>query len=226
MKVVWRSLYYFNPSTMTPAGWGHSLLLGRVKWLLKWTFEDLSTDQISHLIKYLQKQHLFPDVDRFTNSNARTLILVDGLEAYEVASVMILLPFALACVQPPVSGMVLQAWRLQCVLAVNYYRRSFTNAQIVAHSRDYGYYISAVNRAFLHNRSRTLANKIKFHDPLHDAMFIIFYRTFLIVNELAKEVVHQHPKQTSHNNRAIEQQMLEKVSTESKKEDNDANYFW
>lgn len=215
LQPLWGSSLFFQPFTMTPVGWGHSLLMGRVKYLLKWTFEDLSYEQCSSVIRYLSTQLAFPDVDRFGHSygNVKQLILVDGLEAYEVASVMTIIIFALACMQLPLSrGTILQSWRLQNVLAVDYYRKGFSKDQIDAHSTHNKFYMSAVQSAFLDRHpDRNTANKVKFHDPEHDTATIQRYGNFRIINELAKESVHQRPKQSKHNNRDVERQRLEKV---------------
>ncbi len=196
---------------MTPPGWGHSLLLGRVKYLLKWTFEDLTESQCVQLLQYLRAQQKFPDIIHF-GSNVETnkaLMNVDSLQAFEVASAMVTMLFGLICISPPLSGKTLQSWRLQNVLAVDYFRFGFTSVQREAHMVNWKFFCSAFQSAYINNHSeRTLDNKIKFHDPEHNLENIIHYGNFRIINELAKEAVHQLPKKMAHNNREVEKQML------------------
>ncbi len=48
---------------------------------------------------------------------------------------MIMMPFALACIDPPVAPKVIKAWRLENVYAVDFYRNSFTEEQILQHTQ-------------------------------------------------------------------------------------------
>ncbi len=198
---------------MTPASWGHSLLLGRAKYHLTWTLQDLSIEQCVQLATYLKIQSTFPDITNFHTAEARkALMLVDGLEAYEIASAMIVMPFALASLSPPVPGSVLQSWRLHNVLMVDYYREGFTPVQVHSHSRHWAFLQAALERAFIRNNPvRKISDKIKLHDPEHDQETIINYGNFRVINELAKESTHQIPKHMTHNNRDVEQQILKRV---------------
>jgi hypothetical protein len=46
---------------MSPYGWGHSLLLGRAKYHLRWTLQTLNANREHELVRYLQNQAKFPD---------------------------------------------------------------------------------------------------------------------------------------------------------------------
>jgi hypothetical protein len=98
------------------------------------------------------------------------------------------------------------------VCAVDYYRSGFSAEQIDEHTQNGQYLIAAVTKAFIDGHcDRTLDTKLKFHDLEHDADTIRNYGNFRIINELSKEVEHQAPKHTPHNNQNVEMQMLKKV---------------
>ena len=110
----WRGLKLFDPYRMMPAGWGHSLLLGRVEYHMKWTIADLAVHQCAQVLRYLAAQPQFPEVTPFGKNSEldQRLLNVDSLKAYQTASAMIMMPLALACVEPT-PRTILQTWRLQ-----------------------------------------------------------------------------------------------------------------
>src|SRR4051794_38284656 len=120
---------------MTPYGWGHSHLLGRVKYHLKWTFKRLNVTQEEHaLISYFKKVS-FPDVTPFGRNKklCTRLLKVDSLQAYEAASAMITVLFALICYPIDISDQIVKAWRLENTYSIDFYRSSFTDSQIKKH---------------------------------------------------------------------------------------------
>jgi len=151
------------------------------------------------LIRYIQLQSPFPEVQGFTNEVLlKKMLNVSGLEAYQIASVMIIIVFALACSN---SLLVTDAVR--------------SEDQIQSHCRNWSWLTTALQRAYgMQEGADLLEKKIKFHDPDHDEAIIRRYGNFRIINELPKEMIHQLPKHTPHNNRTIEEQMLEKVGRE------------
>ncbi len=215
-QIPWSQLKFFNRNTMSPYGWGHSHLLGRAKYHLEWSLRDLKVKRKNHeLVQYLAAQEAFPGVTRFGHNSALTQKLLSAkLEAYQVASVMIFMPFALACCRGAlVTNDMIAAWRLENVFAIDYYRSSFTTAQVCAHEETWRLLKDRIEMVYVRNNAeRTLERKIKFHDPEHDGEIIRAYGSFRIVNELPKEAEHQTPKSVAHNNRTVELQMLKKVN--------------
>jgi len=212
-------LEFFSAYTMSPYGWGHSHLLGRVKYHLKWTLHKLNVRSTTHaLFNYLRRQPAFPEVTHFgaNEALAQRLVKNSGLEAYQAASAMIMMPFVLACcTTAKISRDMLMAWRLENMFAIDYYRQSFTEEQILRHKQMWGWLKGVIEKIYLTPAGgATTANKVKFHDPEHDEDIIRGYGNFCIINELPKEAAHQTPKTTTHNNRGVEIQMLKKVSGE------------
>ncbi len=73
---------------MSPYGWGHSHLLGRVKYHLRWLLSDMNV-QLGHaLLVYLAQQEVIPEVTRFgvNEKLTRRFLKVTGLEAYQVCT--------------------------------------------------------------------------------------------------------------------------------------------
>jgi hypothetical protein len=196
---------------MSPYGWGHSLLLGRAKYHLRWTLQTLNANREHELVRYLQNQAKFPDFFTVGHNHQllTSLLKVKGFGSYELAAVMLLMPFALACCSTPTSQRLIKAWCLENILHLDYYRSSFTELQIRAHTQNWLWLKCELERLY---GAYMLLNKVKFHDPEHDEEIIRGYGNFRIINELPKERIHQLPKHTPHNNRTEEEQMLSKVT--------------
>ena len=210
---------FFRPYQMSPYGWGHSQLLGRVKYHLRWTFRALNVKKGTHeLIQYFQQQSTFPEVQHFGENKLllEKLLHVKGLDAYQVASVMIVIVFALACCSSTlVTDAMRKSWRLENVVSVDYYRKAFTEEQIRNHTQNCEWYEASLVQAYSRQEGvDLLEGKVKLHDLKHDETIIRDYGSFLIINELPKESAHQLAKQTPHNNRTVEEQMLAKVTKE------------
>ncbi len=200
---------------MSPYGWGHSHLLGRAKYHLEWLMSDLKVTQNHELVHYLAAHEVFPEVFRFGHNEALTQKLrLAKLDAYQIASAMIFMPFALACCRSRrVTTPMITAWRLENVFAIDYYRSSFTAVQLNAHEEIWRVLKKQVHDVYVaHRAERALQTKVKFHDPEHDREIILAYGSFRIVNELPKEAEHQTPKHVAHNNRTVELQMLKKAN--------------
>lgn len=138
------------------------------------------------------------------------------LGAYEVASLMLMMPFVLACCKSNlVTSQIKEAWCLENVFSVDYYRFTFSEAQIERHRQTWERLKALLQMVYVEASDlikEDTENKLKFHDPAHDEEIIRGYGNFRIIYELPKERVHQIPKHTPHNNRDVEDQMLAKVT--------------
>jgi hypothetical protein len=205
---------------MTPYGWGHSQLLGRARYHLAWTIKKLNVRGGHEIAEFLRKQSSFPGVHAIWKNDKMLEKIVSkedkSLGAYEVASIMIMMPFVLACCRSTlVTSQIKEAWCLENVFGVDYYRFAFSEAQIEQHNRAWERLKTLIQKVYVETSDLIkddTANKLKFHDPTHDERIIRGYGNFRIINELPKERVHQIPKHTPHNNREVEDQMLIKVT--------------